>query len=141
MLRTLLFIFLSCSGGDPDPDGGKTPTTSPTNDSAVDDTAGTTTDTEVSDECQEYAAQSLEALSTTCHQCHGLNGSIDGGFNYVLDVERMKATGKIVPFDPDSSRIYMRVGNDTMPPAGVEPRPSAEQVAALRSWIECGAPD
>ncbi len=54
----------------------------------------------------------------------------------------MVATGKIEPGDASSSRIWVRSSADTMPPSGSEPRPDADEVATLQTWIQdCDALD
>jgi hypothetical protein len=81
-------------------------------------------------------------LQTHCHRCHGQDGTSEGGFGYALNRERLVATKKIVPGDPGKSAIIARMSNpaDPMPPEGESPRPSAEDIAEVKKWIERGAP-
>jgi WD40 repeat protein/mono/diheme cytochrome c family protein len=89
---------------------------------------------------REIAAQAEQVLRRYCYRCHGQDGAVEGGFNYVVDVPRLIASGKIVPGKPDQSPLWKRLAKDSMPPAGEEPRPAERERALLRSWIEAGAP-
>jgi WD40 repeat protein len=75
-----------------------------------------------------------------CHRCHGEDGAIEGGLNYLLDRDKLVARGKIVPGQPSKSRLFRRVAEGSMPPAGQKPRPTAEEIDLLRQWIQAGAP-
>jgi len=87
------------------------------------------------------ARAACEVMIEHCYECHGQNGRAEGGFNYLRDVRRMVQTGKVVPFDPTTSRVQSRMDTDTMPPADVAKRPTASEVRRVREWIEDGAPD
>ncbi len=79
-------------------------------------------------------------FEANCHRCHGQDGAVEGGMNYVTDLAKLVARKKVVPGDPDGSRLFRRVDDGSMPPEGETPRPSAEDVAVLRKWIAAGAP-
>jgi WD40 repeat protein len=79
-------------------------------------------------------------LKTHCHRCHGEGGSVEGGFNFALDLPRLTGRGLVVPGDPDRSPLFRRVAKGQMPPPGETPRPADADVAALRAWIAAGAP-
>jgi tetratricopeptide (TPR) repeat protein len=89
------------------------------------------------------AAQAQNILRSHCYRCHGQDGANEGGFNYVLDRNQLVARKKIVPGEPDKSRLFRRVTSQTdpMPPEDEPQRPSAEDLAALKRWIERGATD
>ena len=91
-------------------------------------------------ERKELAEKAEKILRTFCYRCHGQDGAVEGGFNYVLDVSRLVTSGKVVPGKPDHSPIWKRLAKDSMPPAGEEPRPTENDKAVLRAWIEAGAP-
>jgi hypothetical protein len=91
--------------------------------------------------CDMSADDALGVLEAYCHSCHWQGGSIEGGFNYVIDPERLVETGKVVPGDPDASLILQRMESGSMPPAGVEPRPSDAEIEEVRQWILCDAPE
>ncbi len=80
--------------------------------------------------------RALAILKTNCLRCHGGDDSSEGGVNYILDVKQLLARRKIVPGDSKKSRLFRRVSEGDMPPDGEKPRPSAAEVAVLKSWIE-----
>jgi len=57
------------------------------------------------------ARKAQDILKANCYRCHGQNGSVEGGLNYVLDVKTLVARKKIVPGDPAKSRLLKRVRN------------------------------
>lgn len=81
-------------------------------------------------------------LEANCYRCHGQEGASEGGFNFVLNLEKLART-VVKPRSPAASLLYKRLsatGEDVMPPEGEKPRPSAADIAIVRSWIEAGAP-
>ena len=88
----------------------------------------------------ELAAKAREVLRANCLRCHGQDGSVEGAMNYVADLGKLVARKKVVPGDPDASRLFKRVADGTMPPPGEQPRPLAADVATLKAWIAAGAP-
>ncbi len=94
-------------------------------------------------EPSELAEKARTILQTNCFRCHGKDGTGEGGFDYMLDVRKLIERRKIVPKQPEKSRLFKRVSstNDPMPPEDEKPRPSKEDIATLRAWIEAGAPE
>jgi WD40 repeat protein/mono/diheme cytochrome c family protein len=88
----------------------------------------------------ELATRAREILKANCYRCHGQDGAIEGGFNYVLDRDKLAASGKVVPGKPDESPLLRKVATGKMPPPDQQPRPGAADVALLRQWIDAGAP-
>jgi len=88
----------------------------------------------------DLARKARRVLEANCHRCHGQNGAVEGGLNYVTDLGKLVARKKVVPGDPDGSRLFRRLDDDSMPPEGESPRPSADDVAILKKWIAAGAP-
>jgi WD40 repeat protein/mono/diheme cytochrome c family protein len=86
------------------------------------------------------ARKAREILKANCHRCHGQDGAVEGGFNYVLDLDRLVARKKVVPGQSDASPLFRRVAAGKMPPPGEAPRPADADVALLRQWIDAGAP-
>lgn len=78
-------------------------------------------------------------LRTHCAACHGPGGSGKGGFDYLLDRDRLVARNQVVPGKPAESPLLQRIEQGEMPP-GKRPRLRDEERAALRSWIDAGAP-
>jgi WD40 repeat protein/mono/diheme cytochrome c family protein len=88
----------------------------------------------------DLARKAQDVLKANCHRCHGRDGAVEGGFNYILDLKRLLARHKVVAGSPERSPLFRRVASGKMPPPGQSPRPSAADVAVLRQWIEAGAP-
>jgi WD40 repeat protein/mono/diheme cytochrome c family protein len=88
----------------------------------------------------DLARQAHAVLKTHCYRCHGEDGAVEGGMNYLLDFGQLVTRRKIVPGQPDRSPILVRIVKGQMPPAGEEPRPGPAEQAVLRRWIEAGAP-
>lgn len=91
-------------------------------------------------DCDTIAGSAELVMDTYCAGCHG-GGIAQGGFGGVLNVPALIATGRVVPGDPDSSTVYTRPAGGTMPPVGVQPQPTPEDLQVLSDWISCGAPD
>src|SRR6187455_395375 len=75
----------------------------------------------------ELAQKAKAVLQTYCHRCHGENGSLEGGVNYLLDRNQLVARKKVMPGDPGKSALIRRIALEEMPPEG-EKKPSAEEV-------------
>ncbi len=86
------------------------------------------------------AAKAQAILKANCYRCHGQAIPPKGGFGYVLDREQLVAGKKVVPGKPAESQIHQRLLKGEMPPKTQKIRPSQEDVAVLRRWIEAGAP-
>ena len=91
------------------------------------------------DEAADLAAGARAVFVTHCVRCHGQDGAVEGGVNYVTDLPKLVARKKVVPGDPDGSRLFQRIADGTMPPPDEQPRPSPAEVAAVRKWIAAGA--
>ncbi|QEG28663.1 WD domain, G-beta repeat [Gemmata obscuriglobus] len=92
------------------------------------------------EEAKQLAQQATTVLKTHCYRCHGQDGSVEGAVNFVTDLPKLVARKKVVPNDPKGSRLFRRMEDGTMPPPDEQPRPSAAEIAALKRWIEAGAP-
>ncbi len=88
----------------------------------------------------DLAAQVQGIFKTHCYRCHGQDGVVEGGINYILDLNKLVARKKVVPGQPEASRLWRRLDDGTMPPPDEQPRPSAAELAVVRRWIEAGAP-
>lgn len=87
-------------------------------------------------------AQQVQAiLQTHCHRCHGIEGTAEGGVNYILDRRQLVGRGQVIPGNVNKSRLYKRVRGGDMPPEGEKPRLGERDIALLRQWIEAGAVD
>ncbi len=87
------------------------------------------------------ARQARDVLKTYCYRCHGQDGANEGGFNYVADLKQLVARRKVVPGAPGKSKLLRRLqdADDPMPPPEEKKRPSADEIALLRRWVEAGA--
>lgn len=77
-------------------------------------------------------------LEKYCAECHGPRGGAKGGFDYVLDRERLVARGQVTPAKADDSPLLQRVRDGDMPP-GKRGKPTAAELALLNKWIADGA--
>jgi mono/diheme cytochrome c family protein len=89
-----------------------------------------------------HAAEKSRAeaiLRTHCAACHGPGGTAKGGFDYLLDRDRLVARNQVVPGAPAESPLLQRIEQGEMPP-GKRPRLRDEERTELRRWIAAGAP-
>src|SRR6478736_6676170 len=87
----------------------------------------------------DIASAAKNALEKNCARCHA-NGQSEGGFGFALDAKELIARKKIVPGDAGKSLLFKKVQSGEMPPEDEKPRPTAEEIAALKAWIDAGAP-
>ena len=92
------------------------------------------------DDAKELAAKAHAVLKAHCYRCHGQDGAIEGGMNYIADLGKLVARKKVVPGEPSVSRLFKRIDDGTMPPVGEKPRPSDAEIAIVKKWIAEGAP-
>src|SRR5579871_5476713 len=62
-----------------------------------------------------------------CANCHGPYGTAKGGFNYVLDRDRLLAREQVVAGKPDESPLLQRIEQGEMPPAK-RPRLGSDEI-------------
>lgn len=87
----------------------------------------------------ELAKKATEILRANCYRCHGQDGVVEGGLNYVLDFNKLLDRRKIIAGNPAGSPLIRRITSDTMPPAGEKPRPTEAEVEVIKEWIRAGA--
>lgn len=88
------------------------------------------------------AEKAKAVFQANCYRCHGQEGASEGGFNFVLNLEKLART-VVKPKNPGGSTLFERMSatdESVMPPEGEKPRPSAADIATVKSWIEAGAP-
>lgn len=88
----------------------------------------------------ELAAETERILHTACYRCHGEEGTSEGGFNFVVNLEKLSTTFA-KPGAP--SLLVERITADedsVMPPAGEEPRLSPAQIKIIQDWVAAGSP-
>ena len=89
----------------------------------------------------QLAERAFGVMKKHCYKCHGQGFEVPG-FD-VLDHKILtdKDSAYIVPGKPDESEIWKRVGiKNSMPPKKVNERPTDDEKAILKKWIEAGAP-
>jgi mono/diheme cytochrome c family protein len=91
------------------------------------------------DEPAKLAAAAQAVLKKACARCHA-DGQTEGGFGFVLDLKKLVEKNKVVAGDAAKSRLFKKVQGGEMPPEDEKPRPTAEEIAALKAWIDAGAP-
>jgi hypothetical protein len=69
-----------------------------------------------------------EILEARCSACH----------DWTSSYESIVAGGRVVPGNPESSRLYQKVASDEMPAEGEKLSP--DQKAFIKGWIAAGAP-
>jgi mono/diheme cytochrome c family protein len=84
--------------------------------------------------------QAIEAMLLTycgsCHQASDDPNQPSGGFDDVGSIDAIVERGLIVPSSPQQSYLLLRMQDGSMPPSLVEPRPSAEEIEQLESFID-----
>ena len=105
------------------------------------DSPGAVKPSAIEQEQHALAKDASAILHTHCRRCHGQDGAMEGGFNHVMDRQRLVDRHQIVPGQPDQSKLLRRILDGEMPPEEEKQRPSKEEVAVLRRWIESGAPE
>ena len=89
----------------------------------------------------KLAKNAEQILKTNCYRCHGQDGAAEGRFNYLLDVPTLISRGRVLPGDAAKSKLFTVIEKQHMPPEDEEPRPSKDDIATLKAWIDAGAPD
>jgi tetratricopeptide (TPR) repeat protein/mono/diheme cytochrome c family protein len=88
------------------------------------------------------AVKARQLFQTHCYRCHGQDGANEGGLNYILDRDKLVERRKLLPGEPDKSRLFKRLtsANDPMPPAEEKVRPGKDDIRLIHDWIAAGAP-
>jgi len=89
----------------------------------------------------KLAEQARDVLKKHCARCHAPEGTIKGGFDYVLQPDRLAARNKLVPGKANESELFQLMRDGDMPPRKEKARPSKEEIALVQQWIDAGAPD
>ncbi|MBI3725538.1 hypothetical protein HY251_16530, partial [bacterium] len=90
------------------------------------------------DETAPVAQKAQQFLSRHCARCHA-GGRDEGGLASVLDARRLVDTKRVVPGKPGDSELFRLVSTRKMPDDR-ETKPTDDEIADLRAWIEAGAP-
>ncbi len=94
------------------------------------------------DTSRALAEKARKVLQTHCYRCHGQDGTNEGGLNFVTDLKQLVQRRRVTPGDAAKSKLLKRMAseNDPMPPAEEKVRPSADEHAVLKQWIEANCP-
>src|SRR5262245_52508772 len=85
------------------------------------------------------AAAAKAVLTKSCARCHA-GGQSEGGIGFILDAKQLVERKKVIAGDAAKSRLFKKVQAGEMPPEDEKPRPTPEEIAALKAWIDAGAP-
>ncbi|HEY1860096.1 MAG TPA: c-type cytochrome domain-containing protein, partial [Gemmataceae bacterium] len=85
------------------------------------------------------ARKARDILQANCYRCHGQEGAVEGGMNFILDRDKLVARKRVIPGDAAGSPLYKRVAAGKMPPPSEKVRPSAAEIGILKQWIDAGA--
>jgi hypothetical protein len=95
------------------------------------------------------AEKARTVFKSYCYRCHGQDGRNEGGLNVVTDLEKLVESKRVIPGDPERSKLLRRIVSGDMPPEvdfedqaanpPALPRPSAQEIATIREWIAAGA--
>jgi serine/threonine-protein kinase len=85
------------------------------------------------------ASAAKAVFEKACSRCHA-GGQSEGGFGFVLDAKKLVEKKKVIAGDAAKSRLFKKVSSGEMPPEDEKPRPTPEEIAAIRAWIDAGAP-
>lgn len=94
----------------------------------------------------KLAAAGYNVLKTYCYRCHGVKFDVEGYNVLNRDIllnkvpEDDEKARYIVPGKPDASLMWQRTGAKKDMPPGSNAKPSADELATLKQWIESGAP-
>lgn len=90
----------------------------------------------------ELPARVRATLQAACHRCHGEDGASEGGFNFVVNLPKLAKTFAQGGNASESVLLHRMSAKDdsVMPPVGEMPRPTANEIATVRAWIEAGSP-
>jgi uncharacterized membrane protein len=88
----------------------------------------------------QLIAQVQAIMAVKCAECHGRGGSRRAGMTLNLQ-ELATRSSLVVPFQPDSSRLWELVRDGKMPDEGSQAGPlTAAEKEVIHTWIASGAP-
>jgi hypothetical protein len=83
----------------------------------------------------EYdTSNAQDILFVYCSSCH--NPMLEVGFIASVDIDDLIVAGLIAPGNANESPVFVRMLREEMPPAGVEPRPSASEIDTVGDFID-----
>ncbi|HSQ54934.1 MAG TPA: c-type cytochrome domain-containing protein, partial [Gemmata sp.] len=91
------------------------------------------------DDPKKLAGEAQAVFKAHCYRCHGQDGAIEGGMNYITDLGKLVSRKKVVPGKPAASRLFKRIDEGSMPPPGEKETLSEGEIAIVKRWIAAGA--
>ncbi len=88
----------------------------------------------------ELALKAQGVLKLHCYRCHGEGGAVEGGMNYISDLDRLVARKKVIPGKADVSPVFKRIAKGSMPPPDANDQLSDAEKTVVQQWIDAGAP-
>jgi hypothetical protein len=79
---------------------------------------------------QDVAATNL--LAAKCSGCHSPGNPSSAGFENVSNISYLTSRGYVIPGNPNGSKVYQRIANQSMPPGSALPMVEQEQIY---DWI------
>ncbi|MEY2932556.1 MAG: hypothetical protein RL033_3305, partial [Pseudomonadota bacterium] len=99
---------------------------------AADDDAAYTGDDPFQSELGKQVKLILEVNCANCHQ-----GTKNGDMDYVLELDQLVKNGKIIPGDKEDSNLFIRMQQQSMPPAFMRTqRPTYSQIDQVGLFID-----
>jgi len=84
----------------------------------------------------DIGSQVQSILNVNCGSCHS-NGVAFGDMGFILDANELIASGKIIPGNKEDSQIFVRMQQQSMPPAFIrEQRPTFGQIDLVGEFID-----
>src|SRR5688572_27727150 len=84
----------------------------------------------------EMGQQVEDILRVNCGNCHIGQGA-SGDFGYLLDMDQLITNGKVVPGNKEDSQLFVRMQQQTMPPAFERvQRPTYGQIDLVGQFID-----
>jgi serine/threonine-protein kinase len=84
----------------------------------------------------DIGKQAKAILEANCGGCHAY-GAAQGNFNYMLDFQQLVTSGKVVPGNKEDSQLYVRMQQQSMPPAFIrDQRPTFGQIDVIGEFID-----
>ena len=90
----------------------------------------------------KLAGRAMAVLNRHCSKCHGDSGAPDLNLLNLNRRADMLAKRQLVPREPDSSRIYIRMAltpGDPMPPRSTKDTLTEAEKKSVKDWIAIGA--
>jgi mono/diheme cytochrome c family protein len=90
-----------------------------------------------------FSSLETNVFTPKCVQCHGSSNPSAGvdlsSYAAIQNAASTHGHAIIEPGNPDASHLYMFVADGSMPPDNSAPKVTADELAALRAWIQAGA--